>query len=103
MAVVLSAAGATGLFDEDAAMATMVIAPAVMIPLSTLCRAGQDLRFGARCRGTDRQICAGVGQRVIDIPPGMTIAERVTWITARLAKLGSGPGKPGSGKDRTGD
>jgi predicted ATPase len=35
-----------------------------------------------------RQTCATVGQRIIDIPPGMTTAERVTWVTTRAAKLG---------------
>ncbi len=35
-----------------------------------------------------RSTCASVGQNVIDIPPGMTTAERVRWIAARLAKLG---------------
>jgi predicted ATPase len=35
-----------------------------------------------------RQTCAATGQRIIDIPPGMTTAERVTWVTARAAKLG---------------
>jgi len=38
-----------------------------------------------------RQTCAAVGQKVIDIPPGMTTAERVDWITARMAKLKIGP------------
>jgi hypothetical protein len=35
-----------------------------------------------------RSTCATVGQRVIDIPPNMTTAERVRWIAARVAKLG---------------
>jgi len=35
-----------------------------------------------------RQTCAAVGQHVIDIPPGLTTAERVSWITARVARLG---------------
>jgi predicted ATPase len=35
-----------------------------------------------------RSTCATVGQRVIDIPPNMTTAERVRWITARVTKLG---------------
>jgi predicted ATPase len=38
-----------------------------------------------------RQTCATVGQRVVDIPPGMSTAERVAWITTRMAKLGIGP------------
>jgi predicted ATPase len=38
-----------------------------------------------------RQTCAAAGQKVIDIPPGMTTAERVDWITARMAKLKIGP------------
>ena len=33
-------------------------------------------------------MCATVGQRVIDIPPNMTTAERVRWIAARVTKLG---------------
>ena len=35
-----------------------------------------------------RSTCASVGQRVIDIPPNMTTAERVRWIAARVTKLG---------------
>jgi hypothetical protein len=35
-----------------------------------------------------RSTCATVGQRVIDIPPKMTTAERVKWIAARVARLG---------------
>jgi len=35
-----------------------------------------------------RSMCATVGQRVIDIPPNMTTAQRVGWIAARVAKLG---------------
>jgi len=35
-----------------------------------------------------RQTCATVGQHIIDIPPGMTTAERVAWIAARVTKLG---------------
>jgi hypothetical protein len=35
-----------------------------------------------------RSTCATVGQRVIDIPPTMTTAERVKWIAARVTKLG---------------
>jgi predicted ATPase len=35
-----------------------------------------------------RSTCATVGQRVIDIPPNMTTAERVKWIAARVTKLG---------------
>jgi hypothetical protein len=35
-----------------------------------------------------RSTCATVGQRVIDIPPNMTTAERVRWIAARVTKLG---------------
>ena len=31
---------------------------------------------------------ASVGERVIDIPPNMTSAERVRWIAARVTKLG---------------
>lgn len=35
-----------------------------------------------------RSTCATTGQKVIDIPPSMTTAERVRWITARVTKLG---------------
>ena len=35
-----------------------------------------------------RSTCAAVGQRVIDIPPNMTTAERVRWIAARVTRLG---------------
>ena len=35
-----------------------------------------------------RSMCATVGQRVIDIPPNMTTAQRVRWIAARVTKLG---------------
>lgn len=35
-----------------------------------------------------RSTCASTGQKVIDIPPGMTTTERVRWIATRLAKLG---------------
>ena len=35
-----------------------------------------------------RSTCASVGQRVIDIPPNMTTAERVRWIAARVTRLG---------------
>jgi hypothetical protein len=38
-----------------------------------------------------RQTCAAVGQKIIDIPPGMTTAERAGWIAARMAKLKIGP------------
>jgi predicted ATPase len=35
-----------------------------------------------------RSTCATVGQRVIDIPPNMTTAQRVQWIAGRVTKLG---------------
>ena len=35
-----------------------------------------------------RSMCATVGQRITDIPPGMTIAGRIQWITTRITKLG---------------
>jgi predicted ATPase len=35
-----------------------------------------------------RSTCATVGQKVIDIPPNMTTADRVRWIDARVTKLG---------------
>jgi hypothetical protein len=34
-----------------------------------------------------RQTCAAAGQHIIDIPPGLTTAERVSWTTARLTRL----------------
>ena len=39
-----------------------------------------------------RSMCATVGQRITDIPPGMTTAGRIQWITARVSKLGLIPG-----------
>jgi predicted ATPase len=39
-----------------------------------------------------RSMCATVGQRVTDIPPGMTTAGRIQWITTRVSKLGLTPG-----------
>lgn len=58
-AVVLSAAGVDGLFDEDAAAAMMAIAtaPTAMNALSTLCRAGHDLRFCLLC---PFGVCGGI-------------------------------------------
>jgi predicted ATPase len=41
-----------------------------------------------------RSTCATVGQRVIDIPPNMTTAERVRWVAARLTRLGITTGIP---------
>jgi predicted ATPase len=35
-----------------------------------------------------RSTCATVGQKVIDIPPSMTTARRVDWITAQVTRLG---------------
>ena len=34
-----------------------------------------------------RQVCAATGQHIIDIPPGMTTAERVEWIARRVDRL----------------
>jgi predicted ATPase len=34
-----------------------------------------------------RQTCATVGQHIIDIPPGMTTAERVSWIASQVKRL----------------
>jgi predicted ATPase len=39
-----------------------------------------------------RSMCATVGQRVTDIPPGLTTAARIQWITTRITKLGLIPG-----------
>ena len=44
-----------------------------------------DLQFAAN--RVVRSTCASVGQKVIDIPPGMTTDERVRWVADRLAKL----------------
>jgi predicted ATPase len=41
-----------------------------------------------------RQTCAATGQHIIDIPPGMTTAERVAWVSARAAKLGITAARP---------
>jgi predicted ATPase len=38
-----------------------------------------------------RSMCATVGQRVTDIPPGMTTAGRIQWIAARVSKIGLTP------------
>jgi len=38
-----------------------------------------------------RQTCAAAGQHIIDIPPGLTAAERVSWTAARVARLGLTP------------
>ncbi|HEV2375986.1 MAG TPA: hypothetical protein VGS19_27935 [Streptosporangiaceae bacterium] len=35
-----------------------------------------------------RSTCASVGQRIIDLPPNMTTAQRVQWIAERVDKLG---------------
>ena len=35
-----------------------------------------------------RSTCATVGQRIYDIPPNMTTAERVKWIATRVTRLG---------------
>ena len=35
-----------------------------------------------------RSMCATVGQRVTDIPPNMSTADRVQWIAARVTRLG---------------
>jgi predicted ATPase len=35
-----------------------------------------------------RSTCATVGQRIFDIPPSMTTAERVKWIASRVTRLG---------------
>lgn len=39
-----------------------------------------------------RSTCATVGQKVIDVPPGMTTQQRVEWIAGRVTKLGITPG-----------
>jgi hypothetical protein len=42
----VSAAEVAGLFNADAATMITISAPTVISPVSTLCRAGQDFRFG---------------------------------------------------------
>jgi predicted ATPase len=41
-----------------------------------------------------RHTCAATGQRVIDVPPGMTTADRVRWVSDRAADLGIAPAGP---------
>lgn len=48
-----------------------------------------------------RQTCATVGQRIIDIPPGMSTGERVEWIAERVAQLGVVPDHPPWTGERT--
>ena len=38
-----------------------------------------------------RQTCAAAGQHIIDIPPGLTTAERVSWTAARVPGSASRP------------
>ena len=33
-----------------------------------------------------RQTCATVGQHIIDVPPGMTSAERVSWVASKVRR-----------------
>jgi hypothetical protein len=42
----VSATGVEGLFDADAAVMITISAPAVISPVSTLCRTGQAFCFG---------------------------------------------------------
>lgn len=67
-AAAVSAAVFDGLFPADAT-ATMTSTPNAMNPVSTLCRAGQDLRFcpfgawggmaGCGCHGSSCRVCRG--------------------------------------------
>jgi hypothetical protein len=62
-AALVSEAVVDGLFDPDAAAMMTTSAPNVMSPVSTLCRAGQDLRFGpfGVCGGMADCCCHGGG------------------------------------------
>jgi hypothetical protein len=57
VAVPVSAAGFDGEFAEDAAAAMMPTQATPMTVLSTLCRAGQDLRRGGCCGGCGGAYC----------------------------------------------
>lgn len=59
LAVAVSAAGVEGFFDADAAAMITMSAPNAISPVSTLCRAGQDLRFGWGCCGMKGDCCPG--------------------------------------------
>jgi len=41
-----------------------------------------------------RSTCSMVGQRIIDVPPNMSTAERVQWIAERVTRLGLVADKP---------
>ena len=53
------AAGVEGLLDADAATMITLSAPSAISPVSTLCRAGQDFRFGWGCGGVKGGCCPG--------------------------------------------
>jgi hypothetical protein len=59
LAAPVSATGVEGLFDTDAATMITMNAPAAISPVSTLCRAGQDFRFGWGCGGMKDGCCPG--------------------------------------------
>jgi hypothetical protein len=62
-AALVSKAVADGLFDVDATTLMTMSATNAMSPVSTLCRAGQDLRFcllGDCCGGGDCGGCGGM-------------------------------------------
>lgn len=59
-AALVSEAAVDGLFEADAAAMMTMSAPNAMSPLSALCRAGQDLRFGPRGRCGPGGVCGGI-------------------------------------------
>jgi hypothetical protein len=59
LAAPVSAAGVEGLFDADAATMITISAPSAISPVSTLCRVGQDFRFGWGCGGMKGGCCPG--------------------------------------------
>jgi hypothetical protein len=59
LAAPVSAAGVEGVFDADAAAMITKSAPTAISPVSTLCRAGQDFRFGWRCGDMKGGCCPG--------------------------------------------
>lgn len=53
------ATGVEGLFDVDVAAMITMSAPTAIRPVSTLCRAGHDFRFGCDCGGMKGGCCPG--------------------------------------------
>jgi hypothetical protein len=59
LAAAVSETGVEGLFDADAAAMITISAPTAISPVSNLCRAGQDFRFGWGCCGMKGGCCPG--------------------------------------------